>query len=170
MKTTSAATSTNHIAAIHVLKARLRLTDDDYRALLCALTQRVSTKDMTQAQRQQVRDHLQRLAERTGAVAAAPARGHARAGSDWRARAAAASPAERKVWAMWNALKRAGHISNNSEQALNAWVRRTVHVDALSFCTGPQLDTLIEALKRWQMRPAEHGSKAMEGGHHGTSS
>lgn len=137
-------TGTNHIAAIHVLKGQLRLTDDDYRALLNALTLKSSTKDMTQAQRQQVRDHMQREAERAGL---AP-----KGGGVASTRRRALSPRERKVWAMWNALKRAGHIANNSEQALNAWVKRTVQVDALEFCTGPQLDTLIEALKRWQDR------------------
>lgn len=131
------------IAAIHVLKAKLQLSEADYRALLNALTAKNSTKDMTQPQRQAVRDHMQRLVDRTTGQ---------RAGSDWRAKRDAASPAERKVWAIWNALKRAGHIENNSEQALNAWVKRTVGVEALRFATGPQMDTLIEALKRWQER------------------
>lgn len=143
-------TTSRHTAAIHVLKAQLQLSDADYRELLNALTAKSSSKDMTEAQRQQVRDHMQRLAERAGL--AAPSRGGARNGSSWQAKRAAASPAERKVWAIWNALKRDGKINNNSEPALNAWVKRTVHVDALRFCTAPQLDTLIEALKRWQDR------------------
>lgn len=153
--------SSNHIAAIHVLKAQLRLSDADYRALLKALTLHTSTTDMTQAQRQQVRDHMQRLAERAGLGKAGPSK----AGSDWRAKRDAASPAERKVWAIWNALKRAGHIENSSEQALNAWVKRTAQVEALRFCTGPQLDTLIEALKRWQERPAPVKRKVNHGTH-----
>ena len=58
----------NHIAAIHVLKARLRLADDDYRALLVQLTGQPSSKSMTQAQRRTVRrsraaQPLQRLTE-----------------------------------------------------------------------------------------------------------
>lgn len=145
-------TNNNHIAAIHVLKAKLQLSDADYRALLNALTAKNSTSDMTPAQRQQVRDHMQRLAERAGVVQASGS-----TGSAWREKRAAASPQERKVWAMWNALKRAGHIENNSGQALNAWVKRTVQVDALQFCTGPQLETLIEALKRLQDREVTHG-------------
>lgn len=152
--------NTNHIAAIHVLKAKLRLSEDDYRALLKGLTFQSSTKDMTPAQREKVRDHLQRLAERAGVATAKPARGGSRSGSDWRTKRDAASPAERKVWAIWNALKRAGHIENNSEQALNAWVKRTVQVEALRFCTAPQLDTLIEALKRWQDREVTHHGKS----------
>ncbi|MGS5088249.1 phage protein GemA/Gp16 family protein [Hydrogenophaga sp. A37] len=144
-----------HIAAIHVLKAKLALADADYRALLNALTAKNSTSDMTPAQRQQVRDHMQRLAERSGVAQASGNTGKA-----WQAKRAAASPQERKVWAIWNALKRDGKIDNASGQALNAWVKRTVQVDALGFCTGPQLDTLIEALKRWQDREVNHHGKA----------
>lgn len=57
---------TDHIAAIHVLKGKLRLTDDDYRALLIQLTGQASSKAMTQAQRRTVREHLQSLAARLG--------------------------------------------------------------------------------------------------------
>lgn len=137
--------NTNHIAAIHVLKAKLQLSDADYRALLNALTAKNSTSDMTPPQRQQVRDHMQRLAERAGVAQAS--------GNAWQGKRKAVSPREAKVWALWHALKRAGHIDNSSEKALNAWIKRTVQVDALSFCTVPQLETLIEALKRWQDRP-----------------
>lgn len=144
--------TTNHIAAIHVLKAQLRLSEADYRALLNALTFKNSTSDMTNPQRQAVRDHMQRLAERAGVATAQPSRAGARNGSDWQAKRAAAGPRERKVWAIWNALKRSGHIQNNTEAALNAWVKRTVQVEALRFCTVPQMETLIEALKRWQER------------------
>ena len=58
----------NHISAIHVLKSKLRLQDDDYRVLLKGLTTKTSSKDMTDGERQKVRDHLQGLAERAGLV------------------------------------------------------------------------------------------------------
>ena len=58
----------NHIGAIHVLKAKLRLCTDDYQALLANLTGKTSSKDMTDAERQKVRDHMQSLAERMGVV------------------------------------------------------------------------------------------------------
>ena len=141
----------NHIAAIHVLKSKLQLTDDDYRALLKNLTQKTSSKDLTDKERQAVRDHMQQLAERAGVVKPgrrrAPARTFAQA-------KAAASPRERKVWALWHQLHRDGVVRDTSPAALNAWVQRTVHVTALAFATSAQLDTLIEALKRWQQRGA----------------
>ena len=143
---------TNHTAAIHVLKAKLQLTDEDYRALIKGLTLKSSSKDMTDKERQAVRDHLQGLAERMGVAKPLRRRGPARTFAQAKA---AASPRERKVWALWHQLHRDGLVHDTSAAALNAWVQRTVHVAALAFATGPQLDTLIEALKSWQQRKEE---------------
>lgn len=49
----------NHIAAIHVLKSKLQMSDSDYRVLITGLTQKASTKDMSDIERQRVRDHMQ---------------------------------------------------------------------------------------------------------------
>jgi phage gp16-like protein len=141
----------NHTAAIHVLKSKLQLTDDDYRALLRALTQKTSTKDMSDRERQQVRDHMQALAERMGV-----AKPMQRRATTFAQRKAAASPRERKVWALWNQLARDGVVHNPSRAALNVWVEKMVHVSALGFANSAQLDTLIEALKEWQKRGAPH--------------
>ena len=142
----------NHIAAIHVLKSKLALSDDDYRALLRTLTQKASTKDMTDKERQAVRDHLQGLAVRMGVAKPlqrrAPVRTFAQAKAE-------ASPRERKVWALWHQLHRDGLVHDTSPKALNAWVARTVHVSALAFANAAQLDTCIEALKAWQQRKEE---------------
>lgn len=143
----------NHIAAIHVLKSKLQLSDDDYRALLRNLTQKTSSKDLTDKERQAVRDHMQQLAERAGV--AKPLRRRA-TGRTFAQAKAAASPRERKVWALWNQLGRDGVVRDTSAKALNAWVARTVHVSALAFANGAQLDTLIEALKSWQQRGGGH--------------
>lgn len=142
--------NTNHTAAIHVLKGKLRLTDDDYRVLLKGLTLKTSSKDMSDAERQKVRDHLQGLAERAGLVK--PTRRRPMPASRFAKAKADASPRERKVWALWHQLGRDGLVQDTSAQALNAWVHRQVGVSALQFATGAQLDTLIEALKAWQER------------------
>lgn len=139
----------NHIAAIHVLKGQLKLTDDDYRALLTSLTGRASSKDMPAAQQQQVREHMQRLAERMGV-----ARPRASAAA-FAARQQAASPRERKVWAIWLDMARRGLVHNKSAQALDAFVCRQTGVTALRWCNPAQLDAVIEALKLWQKRGAE---------------
>ena len=143
--------STDHIKAIHVLKGKLRLSDDDYRALLIQLTGHSSSKAMTQPQRRTVREHLQRLAARMG-IEQPATRQRPLPDAQFAQAKAAASPRERKVWALWHQLHRDGLVDNPSAAALNAWVKRQVGVDALRFCTGPQLDTLIEALKAWGER------------------
>lgn len=146
----------NHIAAIHVLKGKLQLSDDDYRVLLCGLTQKNSSKDMTTRELQRVRDHMQALAERMGV--SKPIAQRAAGAKTFTAVKAAASPRERKVWALWSQLGRDGVVHNTSAAALNTWVERVVHVSALRFASDAQLDILIEALKAWQHRGSAHAS------------
>ena len=146
----------NHTAAIHVLKSKLQLSDDDYRALLVQLTGKASSKGMTATEQQHVRAHMQRLAERLG-VAQPTTRRRPLTREQFDQVKKSASPRERKVWALWNQLARDGVLHNPSRAALNAFVERTVHVSALRFATSAQLDTLIEALKAWQQRGGEHG-------------
>ena len=140
----------NHIGAIHVLKAKLRLSDDDYRALLKGLTLKTSSKDMSPAEQQKVRDHMQGLAERAGVVQ--PTRRRPMPASRFAKSKADATPKERKVWALWHQLGRDGVVRDTSPQALNKWIERQIGVSALVFANGAQLDTLIEALKAWQQR------------------
>lgn len=142
---------TDHISAIHVLKAKLKLTDDDYRALLKGLTAKSSSKQMSQAERRQVREHLQGLAERMG-VAAPTSRRRPLSAEQFEKVKKAASPKERKVWALWHQLGKLGQVSDTSGRALNKWVERQVSVSALGFATSAQLDTLIESLKLWVER------------------
>lgn len=143
----------NHLAAIHALKSKLQLSDDDYRALLMQLTGKNSSKLLSDRQRQALRDHLQGLAERMGV--AKPSRARPLSAKRFAEKKAEATPKERKVWAMWNQLHRDGKLRANSPAALHAWVARTVHVNALSWCNDAQLNTLIEALKSWSERGSE---------------
>lgn len=145
----------NHTAAIHVLKSKLQLQDDDYRALLVQLTGKASSKGMTATEQTQVRDHMQRLAQRLG-VAQPTTRRRPLTREQFDQVKKAASPRERKVWALWNQLHRDGVVHNPSRAALNVWVEKMVHVSALGFANSAQLDTLIEALKEWQKRGAPH--------------
>ena len=142
--------STNHIAAIHTLKSKLSLSDDDYRALLANLTGKTSSKALPPDQLVAVRDHMQGLAERMGV--AQPTRRRPLSQEQFDQAKKQIRPKERKVWALWHQLGRDGLVQNTSAQALNAWVERQVGVSALRFCTSAQLDTLIEAAKAWQER------------------
>lgn len=138
---------TNNIAAIHTLKSKLQLSDDDYRALLMNLTDKSSSKDMTPVQQEAVRDHMQQLAVKLGL--ARPTRSSRNTFAQSKQ---SASPKERKVWALWNQLYHNGKLRDSSAASLNAWVQRTVGVAALRFANGAQLDTLIEGLKSWGER------------------
>ena len=129
---TAARPAPRHIAAIHVLKARLHMSDGDYRSLLKSLTGKDSCKAMTERERVRVRQHMQRLAEGPGAQ---------------RLR-----PLERKVWALWFALGRAGALEAPAPAGLQAWVRRQLGVEHVRLCSDAQLHTLIESLKLWQQR------------------
>ena len=135
----------NHIAAIHTLKGKLGLSDDDYRALLVNLTGKNSSKALGVQEQARVRDHMQHLGERLGVLKPTRQRPFAQT-------RAAASPRERKVWALWNQLHRDGVIQNHGAPALNAWVKRQVGVDALRFCNTAQLDSCIEGLKAMHAR------------------
>lgn len=140
----------NHLAAIHVLKSKLQMSDDDYRALLVQMTGQNSSKLLNDRQRQTLRDHMQGLADRMGVTK--PSRSRPGPAKRFAEKKARATPKERKVWALWNQLYRDGKLRDNSAQALGAWVQRTVHVSSLAWCSEGQLNTLIEALKEWQER------------------
>lgn len=136
-----------HIRAIHTIKSRLKMGDDDYRALLQGLTGKRSSKDCSLTQLRAVRKHLQGLAERYG-VDRAPLRSGMTQAEFEKSYLDASEP-ERKIWAMWNALVRAGHIQDKRPQALHAWVKRQTRVERLEWCNAAQLETLIESLKQW---------------------
>lgn len=146
----SRARPARHLAAIHVLKGKLGLGEDDYRALLANLTGRTSAKALSEDERAQVRDHMQALAVKLGVDTPRQA-GTAR-GAAWRAEYNRARPLERKVWALWHQLGRDGVVRDTSAPALRAFVKRQTDMDDLRFCSDWQLHGVVEALKRWQER------------------
>jgi phage gp16-like protein len=150
----------NHIAAIHVIKGQLRLSVDDYRALLQQLTGKDSSKDMTDTELLRVRAHLSGLAEKMGVAKPRPLPTHqqhkpgetTRTGYGRFGTFKIASPKERKVWAMWHDLGSKGKLDNPSGNALNAWVKRQTGMDQMRFCSDAQMNGLIESLKLWAGR------------------
>jgi phage gp16-like protein len=160
----------NHIAAIHVIKGQLRLTVDDYRALLQQLTGKDSSKDMTDAELMRVRGHLSGLAEKMGVAKARPLPAHhqdkpgqiTRTGYGRYGTFKLASPKERKVWAMWHDLGSKGKLDNPSGNALNAWVKRQTGVDQMRFCSDAQMNGLIESLKLWAGRESTSQDKRVK--------
>ena len=133
---------TTHLAAIHVLASKCGLSDGDYRCLLRQLTGKESAKLLSLPEREKVREHLQLLARRMGV-------GSYEASSRYRS---AASKSEKKIWALWAALHRAGKVSDARAGALMRFVKRQTGVDHLRFTNEPQRQRLIEALKSWLAR------------------
>ncbi|MBK1614987.1 hypothetical protein CKO44_16075 [Rubrivivax gelatinosus] len=139
----------NHTAAIHILKTKLRLDDDAYRGLLADVVGKRSCSDMSADELLTVRGHLERLVKSYGLPVDGVTRRRRMSPEQFAAARKGLSPRERKVWALWNNLGRAGLVNDTSDRALDHYVGRQVHVSALRFCTGAQLDTLIESLKAW---------------------
>ena len=140
-------TAAADIKAIHTLKSKLQLGEDDYRALLMNLTGVASSKDMVTAQRQQVRAHLQNLAERMGV--AQPKRRAWLSQAAFAAKQQAAEPRERLAYFLWGQLHRAGVVRDASRLALHAFVKRIAGVDALEFCDALQMNAVLKALRDW---------------------
>ena len=146
----------NHIAAIHILKSQMKMSEADYRVLLDGLTTHCSCKDMTVSQLAQVRDHMSNLAVRMGvAKAKLPYIRFSHKGTAKPAKVL--EPLEKKVWALWYALEAAGRVAKpaNSQaraKALRAYVTRQTGASDMAFCTGEQLNKLVEAMKKWLER------------------
>lgn len=159
----------NHIAAIHVLKSQCKLVDDDYRALLIALTGVDSCKQMSPAQLVVVRTHLQKLAVRLGVAKPAPAVQPGTAQFTRRripAKRSTSDDADErwgKARTLWGALARAGAVKVDSDAALLAYVKRQTKMEAWRFLNGYQINGVIESLKKWCARLDGNKSPAVMG-------
>lgn len=120
------------IGAVHAAKKAAGLDDDTYRAKLVLITGKNSAKDCTDRELRDVLDTM------NGKRRYAPAR--------------ADSPTARKARALWISLHALGGLSDPSEQALRAWVKRQYHVDDLAFVRGSEGFAVIEGLKQWGAR------------------
>lgn len=131
----------NDLARIHILKKDARLTDDEYRDLLQALTGKRSAADLSFEERARVCTHLTTLAHKLNPNAM----------SVKRSRARLAGP-QAKVFAMWKALEKNGTLWARNEKSLRAFVRRMTDVDDLAFCTNDDCTKLINSLFAWGQR------------------
>lgn len=127
--------SKNHLAAIHIAQKALGLSADDATALKLAVTGKASAGDMSTPQRRKYLAHLSVLQGR-----AAPQRTKAGEQLDER---------WYKARALWAALARAGQVHTDTDAALIAYVKRQTHLEHWRFLNGHQVNSVIEALKRW---------------------
>lgn len=142
----------NHLAAIHMAQKSLGLSKEDASALKFNKTGKYSAADMTALERRQYLAHLSDLQARS-----AVAQGRTPAYTPKR------DPLYRTVdddqddrWgkarALWAALGSAGVVHTDTDAALMAYVKRQTHVEHWRFLNTVQVNSVIEALKRWCRR------------------
>lgn len=125
------------LAKVHIAKNQLRLSDDDYVAILIDVVGQDSAGKCSQAQL----ERLVRAFEAKGFKATA--RAPSRRGNP----AIADHPAARKARAMWISLHLLKAIADPSERALEAFARRQLGCDKLQWANQSLVYRLVEALK-----------------------
>lgn len=121
------------IAKVHIAKAQLGLSDDDYRGVMLRVTARTSAKDCTDRELEQLLTEFQAKGFRAKARPNGPR--------------AADHPAARKARALWISLHHLGAIDDAGERALEAFARRQLGCDRLQWANQAQVYKLVEALK-----------------------
>lgn len=134
------------LSAIHIAKAGLGLSDDEYRDVMQATVGARSAADLDDAQRRRFLAHLD---------ARLRAGGIGRKGDPITKGRPKWSPRQRRLWSLWQQLADANLVADRRREALAAWVRRQTSVDRMEWLTDPQLDTVIEAAKLWLRRAAD---------------
>lgn len=137
-----------HLAAIHMAQKALGLSADDAVSVKLAVTGMVSSADMGALQRKRYLAHLSGLQVQAGLIAQRPGkRPHVQRSVD-----DADDERWQKARALWHALAKAGVVRVNTDAALTAYVKRQTKVDAWRFLNSYQVNTVIEALKKWCVR------------------
>jgi len=124
------------IGAVHAARKASALDDDTYRAMLTRITGKSSSKDLTDGELRRVLDHMN--GQKPGQRRFAPPK--------------ASNAVAGKARALWISLHALGAISDPSEHALNAWVKRQYKVDHLAFVQGAKGFAVVEGLKQWCAR------------------
>lgn len=132
------------IKAIHTLKARAGLTDDDYRAALSQRYGVTSSTAMSMAQAVNFIDHLREFQ---------PARSRSaprvKGAMDLR------GPFAAKLRALWIAGYDCGVVRDRTDKALVAFLERQTGLSHPAFLNEPKdARRVVEALKKWLAREA----------------
>lgn len=127
------------LARIHVVKAQLRMTDDEYRDLLFAIARVRSAADLDWTGRKRVLDHMAKLEKAM--------------------RREKGDGQVRHIRFLWHRLHALGAIEHDSTSALKAFVKRQTGRDAIEWLTTGEARNVIESLKQWVARAeAKHAA------------
>lgn len=129
------------LAAIHIAKAKLRLTDDEYRDLMATVCHGVrSAAELDFTGRRRFLAHLQRCLQGQ------------QSSEKGRTIAQPLTPSQRRMWSLWMALADAGLVEQRTMAALQAFAQRQTGVERLVWLTPQQENLVIESLKQWLKR------------------
>ena len=153
MNPTTDTTRRADLAKIHLAKKELRMTDEDYAAVISRISKgrTNSAGELDVFERGKVLAHFKRCGWQPK---------HARkSGQPYSRPVTADSPEARKARALWLFLHELGEVRDPSERALGHYARRVLKVDALQW--SRDLWKLIESLKDWAMRVLPSRCEAM---------
>lgn len=129
------------VAKIHIAKKQLGMDDDVYRSMLQSVTGKDSTKLMTNSDLSTVVKALEKMGFKAKTQS-----------SKIGQRKLADSPEAKKIRALWLQLRDAGVLTDSSEQALVAFVKRMTGVHALEWLDSKKASKVIDALRGWIVR------------------
>lgn len=132
------------IALINIAKSQLGLDEDTYRGMLHRVTGKVSLRVMSETEKQNVIEDLKQKGF-DPSVKATSKGGRKRLTGKYAA----------KLQALWIAGYNLGVVTNGSDEALIAFVKRQTKLDHVRFLHEPNdANQAIESLKRWLNRAA----------------
>lgn len=128
------------LAKVHLAKKELGLPEESYRDVLECVTGKRSAGQLNEAQLDLVIEAFKREGWKPGGQ-----RQPKRAGS----RPIAGGPVAAKARALWLSLYHLGEVSDPSEKALDAFVKRQLGLGSLRWLPAEQCSSVVEALKAW---------------------
>lgn len=131
------------LAQIHIAKAQLGLSDDEYRDVMFAVTRVRSAAELDWTGRKRLLDHFRKLGFAGGT-----------------ARAAGEDKQVRLVRHLWAELHAAGAVASADDRALNAWIKRQFNRAAVQWLSTAEARSAIEQLKRWVARVKQPATEA----------
>lgn len=128
------------LAQIHIARADLHLAEDEYRALLIAVTGKASSAELDSIGRHRLLAHFKQCG--------------------WAPKHKPFTQAEKIEW-FWSQLTKAGALNDPTPSGLLAFIASTrkLTVSNVRFLPTKDASAVIEALKAWLRRATKDGGK-----------
>lgn len=140
---------------VHVGRRELKMSEDDYRALLQSVTGASSAKGLGVIQLDAVVTRMKECGFKVRKKASESGEKHYSPPSSATVRA----PEVRKIRAIWITMHNDGFLQDGSEDALCSYIQRMTAnknggagIERAEWLTSSQADRVLEALKKWHIR------------------